>query len=88
MKLLLCKHCQDVVKITTEDKRFCLCKKTWGRTIGDGITVEVSDNEHTIVLGLSNPSLVQAIHNRPKKGLGSMFSAFVIPEECPTVRKG
>jgi hypothetical protein len=90
MKLLLCTHCQDIFKITTEEKKFCMCKRCWGQTIGNyklSTKVRVSDNQHTVVLGVSNTELRMAVIDQPATGMGKKFLAFVIPKHCNTVEK-
>ena len=85
MKLILCAHCQDVVRLINE-LRHCQCGKCWGRYI-DEINVEVSNN--SVVLGFSNSSLMEAVNNplRNPNGPGKVFTAFIIPDGCATVSK-
>lgn len=82
MKLILCKNCQDVVRLIQEEERFCKCRKCSGK---------YEDNLHAwykgkfaIPLGFSNFSLTEAIYNQPENGWGEDFKAFVIPKECET----
>lgn len=51
----------------------------------DGLNAEVYGKG--IPLGFHNTKFVQALKKRPKKGNGSRFLAFVIPNECPTVKE-
>lgn len=45
--------------------------------------------EFAVPLGISNPSLKNAVKNQPLKGIGELFTAFVIPSFCETfVKKG
>lgn len=37
--------------------------------------------EHAVPLGFTYNSLIKAIQNQPKDGLGKQFTAFVIPQE-------
>jgi hypothetical protein len=81
MKLILCPHCQDILKILPE-KRFCSCGKCYSYYT-DRLNAVVS--KEAIPLGLSNPSLIGAIAERPQEGMGSEFTAFVLPEKCQTI---
>ena len=83
MKLILCPHCQDVVRLKRGTSR-CMCGKSWGRYVND---IDAEVNSEAIPLGFDNASLVKAIKNRPMTGRGYQFTAFVIPFHCPTVTK-
>lgn len=92
MKLILCTICQDVYKLTTGTKRTCKCEHTWGYYLDDGLKAEVSDNPDTIVLGFHNGTLVEAIHKQRREGdrpdgFGHSFTAFLIPDNAPNVKK-
>ena len=82
MKLILCTKCQDVVRLTHE-RRECECGRCWGRYV-DGLNAVI--NKESIPLGFDNYSFTRALKNRPKSGWGETFDAFVIPEECGTVK--
>ena len=84
MKLLLCRKCQDVVRLIQKE-RSCECGCVKGRYINN-IYAEYS-GEHAVPLGFANGSFVQAIRNQPKSGWGENFEAFVIPQECETFKK-
>lgn len=87
MKFLLCKSCQDVIKLVSGVERHCLCGKVGGIVIRDNLYAEYW-GEGAIPIGFSNSSLVDALRNRPKKsGFGSRFEAFVMPEVCETMTK-
>jgi len=85
MKLIFCKSCQDVVRLTGHLRK-CQCGECWG-VYTDGLYAKVS--ESSVVLGFSNPSFVRALHNPPTDpdGPGKRFEAFVIPDGCKTVKK-
>jgi len=85
MKLILCKRCQDVFKLQTT-QRECGCGATWGRYDDDGLHA-VYDAEFGVPIGFHNSSLANAVKNQPLEGPGFNFRAFVIPKECPTMRK-
>jgi len=82
MKLILCKYCNDVVKLRFE-KTTCECGKCWGQYV-DPIYAVI--NKEAIPIGFNNYSLIEAIKQRPKEGKGSLFEAFVIPKKCGTVK--
>lgn len=82
MKFIFCPHCEDIVRLKRET-RYCQCRSSWGRYTDDANAII---NNVAIPLGLANSTLVKALKERPKSGLGSRFTAFVIPEECPTIR--
>lgn len=85
MKLILCKNCQDVVRLIQDNERFCHCGKCSGQ-----YTDELNawyKGKFAIPMGFANSSLVNAIYNQPNSGLGEIFSAFIIPEICPTFKK-
>lgn len=83
MKLILCPHCSDVVKLR-KSRTCCECGKSWGLYVND---IDAEINSQAIPLGFDNASLVKAIKHRPLDGWGYQFSAFVIPFRCTTVVK-
>lgn len=83
--MLLCKECQDVLRLTQEEKRTCKCGKVGGMYI-DSLNAKYF-GELAVPIGFANGSLVQAIDNQPEVGLGENFSAFVIPVNCPTYKQ-
>jgi hypothetical protein len=40
-----------------------------------------------VPLGFSNASIAEALRNRPEKGMGERFVAFIMPKEIPTMKK-
>ena len=84
MKLILCPHCQDVFKLAYKI-RSCECGQSSGKYLEDGLNAEIYGE--SIPLGFANSSLADAIEKRPKRGDGRRFIAFVIPKECPTIKK-
>ena len=84
MKLLLCKKCQDVVRLSEDEKRICECGKVGGKYIDDLNAVYFG--EMAVPIGFANSSLVNAIYNQPEEGMGETFNAFVIPKVCPTYK--
>jgi len=86
MKLLLCKNCQDVIRLVQEEVRTCRCGKVSGKYINDLDAIYSGDD--AIPLGFANSTLVEAIVNQPEgNGLGKVFTAFVIPKNCPSFVK-
>jgi protein-arginine kinase activator protein McsA len=82
MKLILCPHCHDVFKLQFKIKH-CKCGKCFGKYT-DKINATI--NKEAIPIGFCNSTLVQAIKKRPNSGNGKEFTAFVIPEICPTIK--
>ena len=85
MKLILCKECGDVVRLVTEELRYCLCGKCSGQYT-DGLNAWYK-GEHAVPLGIANQTLVEAIDKQPQEGMGANFDAFVIPVICKTFKK-
>ena len=83
MKLLLCKECQDVVRLI-DIKRVCKCGKIGGKYI-DSINA-IYFGENAIPIGFANNSLRLAVHTQPTVGMGKDFTAFVIPKNCPSYK--
>lgn len=84
MKLIFCPVCLDVIKLTVGKVRECECGTSYGRYEDDGYNAKIGGK--AIPVGIDNVSFVQALQERPKEGLGSVFNAFVIPEKCPTIK--
>jgi hypothetical protein len=92
MKLILCKKCHDVYKLSTKQTRGCNCGLTWGYYLTDGLKAEVSDNEYTQVLGFHNGTLLEALSKQNREGdredgFGHQFIAFLMPDNAPNVVK-
>lgn len=85
MKLILCKNCHDVFKLS-QMMRSCKCGMAKGRYLKNNFNAEYSGSS-AVPLGFANSTLVKAIDNQPENGLGSEFVAFVIPKECPTMKR-
>jgi hypothetical protein len=84
MKLLLCTSCEDVVKLGSDEWRECKCGASAGRYI-DRINAEIKGD--AIPIGFANGSLLAAIRKRPEDGMGSVFTAFVIPKKCDSIKE-
>ena len=85
MKLVLCTECHDVYKLAQGETRSCACGKTSGRYLNS--TDAEYSGETAVPMGFGNTSLVKAFQNQPESGDGKRFTAFVIPKECPTMRR-
>ena len=83
MKLIYCKECGDIVRLRGE-LRGCWCGGSTGRYIG---VFQAEIGGSAIPLGFDSLDFFVAIEERPEKGLGKGFTAFVIPEECETVEE-
>ena len=84
MKLLLCKSlaCRDIVKLS-KTTRTCQCGATGGHYKEDGLNAVYYGN--AIPIGFHNSSFTDAISNQPEYGSGVEFTAFVIPDNVPTI---
>ena len=94
MKLLFCKKCQDVIKLSDSKSNYrtCMCGKSWGYYKEDGLNAVVSGP--CVALGINNSSLaaaVRAYYNNPNRVAdeccGGDFQAFVIYESAKTVTR-
>lgn len=81
MKLLLCKKCQDVIRLM-DYSRSCECGESNGRYLNNIDAIYFGDN--AVPIGIDNISLVCALNNQPQDGKGFCFEAFVIPKKCST----
>ena len=84
MKLLLCKECQDIVRLIQNEKRVCKCGKVGGKYTDDLNAVYFG--EMAIPIGFANSTLVKAVQKQPDNGIGENFTAFVIPKVCSTYK--
>lgn len=84
MKLLLCLECNDIFSLNFKVKK-CSCGKTKGQYL-DPLNA-IYEGNSAMPLGISNPSIKEAILNQPDEGMGEKFTAFTIPKYCPTFIK-
>lgn len=84
MKLILCPHCYDIVKLYSE-ARTCLCGKSSGWYDDDGVTAVIDGS--AIPIGISNTSLERAVRLRPANGRGESFDAWVVPINSENIRR-
>lgn len=85
MKLLFCKDCNDVIRMSSKVRR-CKCGKTIGLYIDD-VNV-IYTGRYAVPLGFANSTLKHAVRHQPtKSSTGVYFTAFVIPKECDTFRR-
>ena len=92
MKLILCTVCLDVYKLSSREKKSCMCGNTWGQYLSDGLKAEVSDTPDTVVLGFVNQSLREAILTKRAEGdlpdgTGHRFIAFLMPDDAPNIKR-
>jgi len=83
MKLFYCPKCKSIASLSKEP-RFCDCHRSGG-VYTDDIHAEIWGA--AIPLGIANDSFLQALQERPDKGLGKEFIAFVIPRHCVSIRR-
>jgi hypothetical protein len=84
MKLLLCLDCDDIFNLSFNIKS-CQCGATKGKY--NDKRNAVYEGVNAFPLAIDNYSFAEAIRNRPQDGLGSRFTACVVPYECPTFVK-
>tara|TARA_R110000744_G_scaffold54762_2_gene116097 strand:+ start:238 stop:621 length:384 start_codon:yes stop_codon:yes gene_type:complete len=82
MKLLYCNTCRDIVKLY-RTTRTCQCGATGGHYKQDGLNAIYYGP--AIPLGFANNSFHEALDSQPDYGMGTNYSAFVIPKVCPTM---
>lgn len=82
MKLIYCLECGDVVALRTA-RRSCLC----GQSSGYYTTwIDAVVTGPCTPLGFDNRSFTKALKKpNGKAPLGMEFTAFVIPDNCPTL---
>ena len=66
-------------------EKSCKCGMTKGKYID--IQFAEFSGGFAVPLGISNTSLKGAVMNQPQKGMGELFTAFVIPSFCETFVK-
>ena len=84
MKLIRCNACHDVV-LLVRGYRECACGHSGGAYTNH---VEAMVRGPCRVLGIHNGSLVGALTAPDREdGQGVEFTAFVIPDGCPSVKR-
>jgi len=84
MKLIYCQSCEDVVRLFHEP-RICQCGKSGGRYT-DGLNA-IYFGEYVMPIGIGWSGLIDALDNQPQEGYGERFESWVIPKDCPTMKK-
>lgn len=87
MKLIHCKPCGDLFNLTHRYRQ-CACGVSAGYYQKDGINAVVIGD--CWVLDICNVSYLLAVakhHANPTQDMGYGFSAFIIPENAPTVKR-
>ena len=82
MKLLFCNSCRDIVKLH-RTTRTCHCGESGGHYKEDGLNAIYYGP--AVPLGFANSSFINALESQPEFGMGTTFTAFVIPKVCPTM---
>ncbi len=83
MKLILCPHCSDIVRLR-EKRRSCDCGKCSGQYL-DGLNAVYS--AEAIPLGVDNNSLMSAVRSWLLTGENAHLNAFLIAENARTFKK-
>lgn len=91
MKLIFCTECQSTVTLRPKKTRSCECGNVKGRYINGLEARFVAKTSSYFLIGYANQTFQQAVfdchmHGEPG-GMGIEFTAFVIPEPCPTFLK-
>jgi len=89
MKLLYCKRCHDIIKLSQRLKT-CDCGNVKGMYSTERQAQFVG--EFAVPLGIQNSSFERAVNQQPKTNnedgeSEATFEAFVIPEICPTLER-
>jgi hypothetical protein len=82
MKMLYCPKCHDVRKLQRKQVS-CQCGESSGWYKRDNLNAVIAGM--AIPIGFQGSSFVEALLDQPEEGMGSVFEAFVIPKECPTI---
>jgi hypothetical protein len=82
MKLIYCPKCHDVVRGMMEPRK-CACGSS-GLQYTDSLNAVYWGE--AVPLGFANSSFVDALGRQPEEGGGKLFTAFVIPKNCPTFK--
>lgn len=61
MKILYCKSCKSLVRLTSKNMRWCECGKVYGQYREGGKHADVSDNPDTISVVIGTRSLHDAV---------------------------
>ena len=83
MKLIFCPDCQDVYKPYRDVRKTCQCGYSWGMYDDNGLDLYIGGK--AVPIGFDNLSFVMGLKSRPKRGRGTRFVAFIIPENVPTI---
>ncbi len=78
MKLFLCPLCEDIVRMVEGEMRHCKCGKSGGM-YRDKVMAEIEG--HAIPIGISNPSLVEAVKLQQGYAHPIRIIAFTIPPQ-------
>lgn len=81
MKLIFCKNCGDIVKLTFRIRK-CFCKLSKGKYQRDGLNAFAEGP--CVPIGILNTSFLVAVHNQPVSSPGFPFDAVVIEKDCGT----
>lgn len=85
MKLILCKHCQDIVRPYPKQVRTCHCGDVKVECLNELDIIVTATEEWAVPIGFNNRSFVTAVYQQPEQGMGKDFTAFVIPKKCSSI---
>ena len=75
MKLIYCRACQDIMKLTMET-RYCACGRSWGKYLKGGSRALISST--SVPLAIENIPFDVALQKRDETGESQPFKADVI----------
>jgi hypothetical protein len=84
-ELILCAACRDLVSLIPGKQRRCLCGKSGGRYLADGLEAVVDGD--CIVIGLNSDDLLAALDLRDLDVGRTEIEASVIPEDARTISR-
>jgi hypothetical protein len=85
MKLILCKHCQDIVRPYPKEVRKCHCGDVEVRCINELDIIVKCTEEWATPIGFKNSSFRLSVIQQPESGMGLEFVAFIIPKKSSSI---
>lgn len=101
MKLLICTWCNSVFNLKKNEIKTCSCGRCGGQYTNEIDAEYWGDKQTTYLIGFANSTLVTALRDQRDLGdstqtmpyagknvaKGREFTAFVIPDSTPSVRR-
>lgn len=88
MKIMICIHCQDVKRLTSE-RAECSCGAAWAHLISfSDKDNHVAANHAALIIGIDDTQLKQTLERKTIDPKGSQrVPAFFLPEPCGSVHR-